>query len=132
MSSSFRRAGFWMPTTAPSTTNSRPCCGGRHDRATADAASRGLPGAGARAALLLLRGYKVAVSPWFAGACRYLPSCSDYAAEAIRTHGLARGAWLAAGRLSRCHPFGGSGYDPVPPRRADLTTEGVGQHGQAR
>ena len=94
-------------------------------------AGAGPVGPGAGAALLLLRAYKVAVSPLFAGACRYLPSCSDYAAEAIRTHGLLRGGALAARRLGRCHPFGGAGYDPVPPRRGHVTTESAG-HGQAR
>jgi putative membrane protein insertion efficiency factor len=69
-----------------------------------------------RIALALLRVYKLAFSPLFAGSCRYLPSCSDYAAEAIRTHGLNRGTLLAARRLSRCHPWGGSGLDPVPGR----------------
>lgn len=49
--------------------------------------------------------------------CRYQPTCSAYAAEAIRTHGPWRGTILAAGRLSRCHPWGGCGYDPVPPAR---------------
>lgn len=66
--------------------------------------------------LLLLRGYKLLLSPLFPGACRYLPSCSDYAAIAIREHGALKGGWLAARRLSRCHPFGGSGVDAVPPR----------------
>ena len=47
--------------------------------------------------------------------CRYLPSCSEYAVEALETHGAARGAWLAARRISRCHPLGGHGFDPVPP-----------------
>ena len=48
--------------------------------------------------------------------CRYLPSCSDYAIEAVDRHGLARGGWLAVRRVSRCHPWGGSGHDPVPDR----------------
>jgi putative membrane protein insertion efficiency factor len=67
---------------------------------------------------LLLRGairfYKLFVSPLLPPACRYLPTCSDYAAEAIEKHGALRGTWLAARRLARCHPWGGSGYDPVP------------------
>lgn len=68
-----------------------------------------------RAALLvLLRLYKILLSPLFPGACRYLPSCSEYASIAIREHGALKGAWLAAKRLSRCHPYGGSGLDPVP------------------
>jgi putative membrane protein insertion efficiency factor len=46
--------------------------------------------------------------------CRYIPSCSEYAREAVETHGAARGSWLAARRLSRCHPLGGFGFDPVP------------------
>jgi putative membrane protein insertion efficiency factor len=72
-------------------------------------------GLGVRGALVLLRGYKLLVSPLFFGACRFHPSCSTYAAEALRAHGLLRGCWLAMRRLSRCHPLGGSGFDPVPP-----------------
>ena len=72
-------------------------------------------GFGVRGALVLLRGYKLLISPLFFGACRFHPSCSTYAAEAVRSHGLLRGCWLAMRRLSRCHPFGGSGFDPVPP-----------------
>ena len=68
----------------------------------------------ARLALRALRGYKLIMSPLFAGSCRYLPSCSDYAAEAIERHGLGAGLGLGAHRLCRCHPFGGSGHDPVP------------------
>lgn len=66
-------------------------------------------------ALGLLRVYKVALSPLFLGSCRFEPSCSTYAAEAISTHGLLRGSWLAARRLARCHPLGSWGHDPVPP-----------------
>lgn len=65
-------------------------------------------------ALALLRAYKLLLSPFFAGSCRHLPSCSDYAAEAVVRHGVARGSWLALTRLARCQPFGTSGYDPVP------------------
>jgi len=69
---------------------------------------------GVRVALLLLRGYKVFISPYFMGSCRFLPSCADYAAEAIARHGLVRGGWLAARRLARCHPLCEAGHDPVP------------------
>lgn len=63
--------------------------------------------------------YRAAFSPLFAGVCRFQPSCSHYAEEAIRLHGPGRGVALAARRLLRCHPFGGSGVDavPVPPGR---------------
>ncbi|MGB5164802.1 MAG: membrane protein insertion efficiency factor YidD [Woeseiaceae bacterium] len=64
----------------------------------------------------LVKLYRVAVSPWLGMNCRFQPSCSEYAIEALREHGLFRGAWLAARRIGRCHPWGGSGYDPVPPR----------------
>jgi putative membrane protein insertion efficiency factor len=58
--------------------------------------------------------YQVAISPWLGGNCRYLPTCSAYAEEALRVHGVRRGVWLTVRRLGRCHPWGGSGYDPVP------------------
>ena len=74
-------------------------------------------GLAVRAALAALRAYKLLLSPLFTGACRFHPSCSTYAADALRAHGLVAGAWLTVRRLARCHPFGGSGYDPVPPRR---------------
>jgi putative membrane protein insertion efficiency factor len=61
-----------------------------------------------------LRLYQWTLSPLLGVNCRYAPSCSEYAAEAIATHGILRGAWLALKRLLRCHPWGGSGYDPVP------------------
>ena len=74
------------------------------------------PTIGVRFALVLLRAYKLFLSPLFTGACRFLPSCSDYAAEAIRIYGVSHGSWLALKRLSRCHPFCAGGHDPVPPR----------------
>ncbi len=69
-------------------------------------------------ALASINAYRYAVSPWLGARCRYVPSCSEYAAEAIRRHGAARGGWLAAKRLGRCHPWGSFGYDPVPEPRA--------------
>ena len=79
-----------------------------------NAATGGEPSLPVRAALLLLRTYKLLVSPYFAGSCRFLPSCADYAAEAMMVHGLLAGSWLAASRLARCHPFCEAGHDPVP------------------
>ena len=61
-----------------------------------------------------VRLYQATLSPLLGPACRYAPSCSHYAVEAIERHGLGRGSWLAARRLLRCHPWGGSGWDPVP------------------
>jgi uncharacterized protein len=66
----------------------------------------------------LIRLYQLVVSPLLLPRCRYLPTCSDYAIEAIATHGAFGGTVLAVRRLLRCHPWGGSGYDPVPPRHA--------------
>ena len=73
-----------------------------------------------RFALSLLLLYKYLFSPLFAGSCRFLPSCADYARDAIVMHGVLKGCWLAARRLSRCHPFGSSGVDPVPERAPRL------------
>ena len=67
-----------------------------------------------RVALWLLRWYKLLISPYFTGACRFLPSCSEYAAIAVQRHGVTRGSWLAARRLVRCHPLCAGGHDPVP------------------
>ena len=58
--------------------------------------------------------YRRAISPLLPPSCRFTPTCSAYAEEAVRTYGAGRGGWLALRRLGRCHPFGGSGYDPVP------------------
>ncbi len=62
-----------------------------------------------------IRFYQLTLAYFFVGACRYEPSCSAYAAEAVAGHGALRGSWLAAHRLCRCGPWGGQGYDPVPP-----------------
>lgn len=73
------------------------------------------PAGAVRALLLgLIRLYQLTLSPWLGAPCRYEPTCSRYAAEAIERHGALRGVWLAAKRLGRCHPWGRSGYDPVP------------------
>jgi len=68
--------------------------------------------------LLLLRAYKFAISPWFGAACRYRPTCSEYAMQAIEVHGIIRGSWMAIGRLLRCHPLAAAGYDPVQPKHS--------------
>ncbi|MBN3035910.1 MAG: membrane protein insertion efficiency factor YidD [Bacteroidales bacterium] len=64
--------------------------------------------------ILLIRIYQSAISPFLMPSCRYTPSCSVYGVEAIRKHGPFRGGWLALKRFLSCHPWGGSGYDPVP------------------
>mgnify|MGYP003555352209 FL=1 len=64
--------------------------------------------------IALLRCYRYAISPLLGRNCRFHPSCSEYAIEAVERHGALRGGWLAAKRLGRCHPFTPGGYDPVP------------------
>ncbi len=64
--------------------------------------------------LAVLRGYKRFVSPFFTGVCRFSPSCSTYATDALTRYGPWRGSWMAVRRLARCHPFAKSGFDPVP------------------
>ena len=64
---------------------------------------------------ILIRAYQLLLAPVLPPSCRFEPSCSHYAQEAIAAHGAWRGAILAARRLLKCHPWGGSGYDPVPP-----------------
>lgn len=67
-----------------------------------------------RIAVLLIRAYQRLAPPLVRGACRFSPSCSEYARESVERHGLMRGLGLAARRIARCHPLGASGYDPVP------------------
>ncbi|MGB5189842.1 membrane protein insertion efficiency factor YidD [Robiginitalea sp.] len=62
----------------------------------------------------LIRGYQKYISPLTPPSCRYLPTCSQYSIEALQKHGLRKGGWLALKRVGSCHPWGGSGYDPVP------------------
>ena len=66
----------------------------------------------------LLTGYRRFISPLLGPRCRFYPSCSAYALEAVQVHGATRGSWLAVRRLSRCHPFHAGGLDPVPPPRS--------------
>lgn len=73
----------------------------------------------ARILALPIRGYRLVFSPWVGHNCRYQPTCSQYALEALEKHGGLRGGWLAAKRIARCHPWGQSGYDPVPEKSED-------------
>ena len=63
---------------------------------------------------ILIRGYQLAISPLFGPRCRFYPSCSNYAIQAIDAHGAVHGTWLTLKRISRCHPFNAGGFDPVP------------------
>ena len=65
----------------------------------------------------LLKGYRFAISPLYGQVCRYHPTCSAYALEAVQTHGAVRGTWLAMRRVARCHPWAAGGLDPVPPTK---------------
>ncbi|MGJ9419317.1 membrane protein insertion efficiency factor YidD [Massilia sp. CMS3.1] len=65
----------------------------------------------------IVRAYRLVLSPMLGQNCRFYPSCSSYAIEALQTHGALRGSWLAARRLGRCHPWNEGGVDPVPPAR---------------
>ena len=73
------------------------------------------PSAAARVLMALITGYRRFISPLLGARCRFAPSCSAYALEAVREHGALRGTWLAARRIGRCHPFNPGGFDPVPP-----------------
>jgi len=70
----------------------------------------------------LLRFYQLAISPMLGPRCRFYPTCSNYAIEALRVHGAARGSWLAARRVCRCHPWNAGGIDPVPPKNSSHST----------
>jgi len=64
--------------------------------------------------ILLVKIYQIFISPYFPNSCRYTPTCSSYSLEALKKHGFFKGLWLTIKRVSRCHPWGGHGYDPVP------------------
>ncbi|MGA1029964.1 MAG: membrane protein insertion efficiency factor YidD [Flavobacteriaceae bacterium] len=64
--------------------------------------------------ILIFKAYQVLISPLLPPSCRYQPTCSQYGVEALQKHGLWKGGWLTLKRLSKCHPWGGKGYDPVP------------------
>ena len=64
--------------------------------------------------LWFIRFYQLAISPYLAPRCRFLPTCSEYSIEAIKKYGAVKGGYLSIKRICRCHPFGGSGFDPVP------------------
>lgn len=76
-----------------------------------------------RVLVLLLRGYRFAISPLYGQVCRYHPTCSAYALEAVTEHGSVRGSWLAVRRIARCHPWAAGGVDPVPPRHPSPPTD---------
>ena len=80
----------------------------------------------------LVRVYQYSLSSVMAPSCRYHPSCSQYAYEALGRHGPIRGSWLAAGRVLRCQPWGGQGYDPVPPASETADRSAVGRDARAR
>ena len=71
----------------------------------------------ARLLSLPVHAYRLFLSPWMGHGCRYQPTCSAYALEALERHGAVCGSWLALTRILRCHPWGGHGFDPVPPAR---------------
>jgi putative membrane protein insertion efficiency factor len=72
----------------------------------------------------VVRLYQLTISSWTPSSCRFTPSCSAYAIEAIEAHGALRGSWLAARRIGRCHPWGGHGFDPVPDARSEASEVG--------
>jgi len=82
--------------------------------------------------LLMIRAYRYFLSPWIGGQCRFTPTCSVYAMQALETYGAARGSWLAVRRLLRCHPFCPGGHDPVPGLEDEATgNEGSSTSGQS-
>ena len=93
------------------------------------------PGPVAFVLILLVRAYRRFLSPLLGQQCRFHPSCSAYGLEALQVHGAARGTWLTARRIARCHPFNPGGYDPVPPKKTSESPSGEsgdGESGESR
>jgi len=96
-----------------------------HERPQDGRASIAMREFGKRVVLGMLRGYKWAISPMFPPACRFVPTCSEYAMEAVERFGALRGGWMAAGRVLRCHPLAGGGHDPVVRRASGRERAGA-------
>ncbi|MEA1873773.1 MAG: membrane protein insertion efficiency factor YidD [Bacteroidota bacterium] len=75
------------------------------------------------ALIAIVKFYKLVISPWTPSSCRHVPTCSSYAIEALQKHGPVKGLWLSVKRLSKCHPWGTSGYDPVPKTKTRIKVE---------
>ena len=69
--------------------------------------------------LLLIRGYQLIISPLLGSNCRFMPTCSEYAMESLRSHGLIKGCYLTIKRIGKCHPWGSHGYDPIPTKKVE-------------
>ena len=69
--------------------------------------------------LILIRGYQLIISPLLGSNCRFMPTCSEYAMESLRSHGLIKGSYLTIKRIGKCHPWGGHGYDPIPAKKVE-------------
>lgn len=93
-----------------------PCTHSRKQPATSHPPHKLWPLLLASPLLALIAFYRYVISPLTPASCRYLPTCSDYASQALKQHGAIKGSWLALKRLLRCHPLGGSGVDEVPPK----------------
>ena len=69
--------------------------------------------------LVLIRGYQLIISPLLGSNCRFMPTCSEYAMESLKSHGLIKGSYLTIKRIGKCHPWGGHGYDPIPTKKVE-------------
>ena len=69
--------------------------------------------------IILIRGYQLIISPLLGSNCRFMPTCSEYAMESLRSHGLIKGIYLTVKRIGKCHPWGGHGYDPIPTKKVE-------------